>query len=112
VRSTIAALREQYEAPRAGLLVGVGPAIRGPAYEVGPDVAGLFPEEVAVPTGDPGSGSALLDLPSFALAEAGACGIPHDNLVDFSLCTSSHPEDLFSHRRGDASRHWAFIGRP
>jgi YfiH family protein len=112
VSRTIEAMRSELGVKMANLLVGTGPAIRGPSYEVGPEVAGLFPEEVAVPSGDPAAGRVHLDLPSFALGQAGAAGVPHDNLVDFSLCTVTHSEDLFSHRRGDTSRHWAFIGRP
>jgi copper oxidase (laccase) domain-containing protein len=99
---------------------------------VGPEVAGLFPEEFAVPAVEieieSSSGSAaggarastsasgrsdrfLLDLPSCALSQARAKGVPRDNLVDFSLCTWSHPGDLHSYRRGANARHWAFIGR-
>jgi YfiH family protein len=112
VRRTIETMRNELGVKLGNLLVGTGPAIRGPSYEVGPEVAGLFPEEVAVPAGEPGSGRARLDLPTFALGQASACGVPRDNLVDFSLCTATHPGDLFSHRRGDTSRHWAFVGRP
>ncbi len=112
VPRTIDAMRRTFGVMNANLLVGVGPAIRGPRYEVGPEVWGRFPEPFAVPTGDPSAAKALLDLPSCALADAAASGIPRDNLVDFSRCTASHPGDLFSHRRGDRSRHWAFIGRP
>ncbi|MCA9752069.1 MAG: polyphenol oxidase family protein, partial [Gemmatimonadetes bacterium] len=90
---------------------GTGPAIRGPQYEVGPEVAGLFPEAFAVPVGDPSEGRAQLDLPSCALAQAVGTGVPRDNLVDFSLSTFERPGELFSHRRGDRGRHWAFIGR-
>jgi hypothetical protein len=111
VRRAIRTMRREFRGEPANLLVGTGPAIRGPSYEVGPEVAGLFPEEVSVPTGDPAEGRVLLDLPSIALGQAAAEGVPPDNLVDFSLCTMSHPDDLFSHRRGDRGRHWAFIGR-
>jgi YfiH family protein len=140
VRNAIEALKQSFDVAPEDLFVAAGPSIRGPSYEVGPEVAGLFPEEFAVPSataagaglaggaapgasgGGPGAGAALagnggadrflLDLPSCVLAEARAAGVPRDNLVDFALCTSSHPGDLFSHRRGDNERHWAFIGRP
>jgi copper oxidase (laccase) domain-containing protein len=111
VRATIRVLLDELDVQIADLLVGTGPAIRGPSYEVGPDVAGLFPEAFSVPSGDPSQGRALLDLPSCALAQAAGAGIPRDNLVDFSLCTFTHADDLFSHRRGDRGRHWAFIGK-
>jgi copper oxidase (laccase) domain-containing protein len=114
-------MEQHFGARPEDLFVGVGPAIRGPSYEVGPEVAGLFPEEFAVPVDLAGSARRdvsaggdrfLLDLPSCVLAEARAAGVPRDNLVDFALCTRLHPGDLFSHRRGDGGRHWAFIGRP
>lgn len=111
VRNAIRVLIEDLEVQVADLLVGTGPAIRGPSYEVGPEVAGLFPEAFSVPSGDPAVGRALLDLPSCALAQAAGAGIPRDNLVDFSLCTFTHADDLLSHRRGDRGRHWAFIGK-
>jgi YfiH family protein len=126
VSNAIAALKQSFGVALEDLFVAVGPSIRGPSYEVGPEVAGLFPEEFAVPSaiaamssspalpGAPRASSdrLLLDLPSCVLAEARAAGVPRDNLVDFALCTWSHPGDLFSHRRGDSGRHWAFIGRP
>jgi copper oxidase (laccase) domain-containing protein len=124
VRNVIAALEERFGARPEDVFVAAGPSIRGPSYEVGPEVAGLFPEEFAVPRGEMSGGAGserggaasaarfLLDLPSCALAQARAAGVPRDNLVDFALCTRSHEGDLFSYRRGDNERHWAFIGRP
>jgi len=111
VGATIRTMVEELGVRPGNLLVATGPAIRGPRYEVGPDVSGLFPEEFSVPVGEPGEGRAQVDLPSCVLAQAKAARIPPDNLVDFSLCTYDHPGDLFSHRRGDRERHWAFIGR-
>jgi polyphenol oxidase len=111
VANVIQAIEESFGAAPEELFVATGPAIRGPAYEVGAEVAGLFPEEFAVPS-DPGNPERfLLDLPSCVLSQARAQGVPRDNLVDFSLCTRSHPGDLLSYRRADDARHWAFIGR-
>ena len=111
VQNVVRAIVEAYGSGVENLLVGTGPAIRGPRYEVGPDVAGLFPEEFTVPVESPSAVDRFeLDLPSSALAAAAAEGVPRANLIDFSLCTASHPDDLFSHRRGDRERHWAFIG--
>lgn len=104
-------LQSEFGVRLGNLLVATGPAIRGPHYEVGPDVAGLFPEEFSVPVGDEGEGRAQVDLPSCALGQAAALRVPKDNLVDFSLSTFAHPEALFSHRRGNSERHWCFIGR-
>lgn len=110
VKNVVRAMVEELHVRTGNLLVGTGPAIRGPSYVVGPDVAARFPETFAVPVGD--DGCARLDLPSCALAQAAAARVPRDNLVDFSLDTFARPDDLFSHRRGDRGRHWAFIGRP
>lgn len=120
VGELVNALRSHFESKPGEILLATGPAIRGQKYAVGAEVAGLFPEPFSVPVdreghaappGDAQADHYLLDLPSCALAEARAAGIPPDNLVDFSLCTASHPDDLFSHRRGDRARHWAFIAR-
>ena len=111
VPNVIHAIEESFGVPPEELFVATGPAIRGPSYEVGPEVAGLFPEEFAVPSGAEDSDRFFLDLPSCALSQARGKGVPRDNLVDFSLCTWSHPGDLHSYRRGDDARHWAFIGR-
>jgi YfiH family protein len=110
VRKAVRAMLEIGTLP-GDLLVAAGPSIRGPRYEVGPDVWSAFPEEFAVPSTQPGSDRANLDLPSCALAQAAAERVPRENLVDFALCTFDHPKALFSHRRGDRARHWAFIGR-
>jgi YfiH family protein len=111
VLNVIQAIEESFDVPAEELFVATGPAIRGPSYEVGPEVAGLFPEEFAVPSKAANSDRFYLDLPSCALSQARGKGVPRDNLVDFSLCTWSHPGDLHSYRRGDNGRHWAFIGR-
>jgi YfiH family protein len=111
VRHTVDAMKRELGVKLGNLLVGAGPSIRGPHYEVGPDVAGLFPEAFSVPVGDPEEGRAQVDLPSCALAQAAGAGVPRDNLVDFALSTYDRVDDLFSHRRGDRARHWAFIGR-
>ncbi len=111
VREMIRVMTHDLGVNPGNLLVATGPCIRGPNYEVGPDVSGLFPEEFTVPVGKTGEGRAQVDLPSCVLAQASAERIPPDNLVDFSLCTFDHPGELFSHRRGDRERHWAFIGQ-
>ena len=110
VRKTVRAMLDDLGVRAGDLLVAVGPSIRGPRYEVGPEVWSNFPEAFAVPAG-PDSEKALLDLPSCALAQAAAERIPRENLVDFALCTFDHEGALFSHRRGDRGRHWAFLGR-
>lgn len=111
VRNAVRAMTEGLGVRHGDLLVAVGPSIRGPRYEVGPEVWSRFPEEFAVPRLGDGSDRAFLDLPSCALAQAAAERVPRENLVDFALCTFEHPASLFSHRRGDVARHWAFIGR-
>lgn len=110
VKNVVNAMVEELHVRTGNLLVGTGPAIRGPSYVVGPEVAARFPETFSVPVDD--EGRARLDLPSCALAQAAAARVPRDNLVDFSLDTFAQADGLFSHRRGDRGRHWAFIGRP
>jgi YfiH family protein len=75
------------EAPAAA----VGPGIGRCCYEVGPEVLDAFSELQGVASG------AMLDLRTVAKAQlrrAGVVGVEHTE-----LCTSCHPDLLFSHRR-------------
>lgn len=80
------------------ILVGVGPSICGPCYEVQEDVAALFRPEY------PGAvleeaGSIHLDLWHVLLCQFEALHIPPQNVTLSLLCTYSDSERFFSHRR-------------
>lgn len=86
VETGVAALGER---PRAC----IGPAIGPCCYEVGPDVAAPFAEAFGA---DVVRGRSL-DLRSAAERALRAAGVVEVEHVE--LCTSCHPEQLFSHRR-------------
>jgi len=107
---TVAALKLRYHArgPDADWQAWIGPAIGASAFAVGPDVRAAFttPGDAAgfivhpgqSPTQPPTQPSKwLADLPALAearLRRAGVAQIQHAQ-----LCTASHPDLFFSHRR-------------
>ncbi|MBJ7601352.1 MAG: laccase [Candidatus Nephthysia bennettiae] len=95
VGETVARLGEEYGSRPADLLVGLGPAICGRCYEVGEEVAAVFPPEYAVPGRQ---GRFLLDLRSALHGQLAAAGVPEGQIYDLDVCTKETPE-LASHRR-------------
>jgi polyphenol oxidase len=69
----------------------IGPAIGPCCYEVGPEVAALFDDDVVA--------GRKLDLWSAAERALRAAGVEDVERTD--VCTSCHPELFFSHRRDD-----------
>jgi polyphenol oxidase len=69
----------------------IGPAIGPCCYEVGPEVAALFDDDVVA--------GRKLDLWSAAERALRAAGVKDVERTD--VCTSCHPELFFSHRRDD-----------
>ncbi len=80
----------------ADLLAWLGPAIGPAAYEVGPDVAAAFPQELEqafAPRGD----RWLMDLYTVARLKLAAVGVTA--VYGGGLCTYSDPERFYSFRR-------------
>jgi copper oxidase (laccase) domain-containing protein len=76
------------------LAAAIGPAIGPCCYEVGPEVSGLFDEDLTV--------NGKLDLWGAAERALRAAGVRR---VDrFDICTRDHPELFFSHRRDGLAR--------
>lgn len=112
LEGTIAAM-EALGAARARIRVALGPMIRQPSYEVGPEFVQRFRQQ------DPGharffapasrENHALFDLPGFIAARLIAAGI--GAVEDLGACTYAEPERFFSYRRathrreGDYGRH-------
>jgi polyphenol oxidase len=69
----------------------IGPAIGPCCYEVGPEVAALFDDDVVA--------GRKLDLWTAAERALRAAGVEDVERTD--VCTSCHPELFFSHRRDD-----------
>jgi hypothetical protein len=72
----------------------IGPAIGPCCYEVGPEVAELFDDDLVV--------DRILDLWSAAERALRTAGVARVERVD--LCTRCHPELFFSHRRDGRAR--------
>ena len=97
------ALREAAGVPADQISVHLGPCIRGCCYEVGPDVAKLFPAAAVTPSRD----RFRLDLPTVARLQLRAAGVVE--VHDTGACTACEAHWYFSHRRdrGACGRHWA-----
>jgi YfiH family protein len=92
---------EREGAKRARITAALGPTIRQPNYEVGPE----FVERFLAANGtnarffkpSPRAGHAMFDLPGYIAARARAAGI--ENFEDLGLCTYADPDRFFSYRR-------------
>jgi purine-nucleoside/S-methyl-5'-thioadenosine phosphorylase / adenosine deaminase len=104
---------ERLGAERAQIRAALGPMIRQPNYEVGPDLIARFAAEdpaharFFVPAAR--SGHALFDLAGYIVARLKRAGIRR--VEDLDLCTYADPARFFSFRRathrteGDYGRH-------
>jgi len=112
VEATIAAM-ERLGAARESIRAALGPMIRQPNYEVGPDLIERFAaEDPASKTfflAGPRSGHALFDLGGYVAARLTRAGVRH--IEDLGLCTYADADIFFSYRRathraeGDYGRH-------
>ncbi len=105
--ATLRAVCEASGAQPGEVSVHVGPCIRGCCYEVGSEVAGLFPAESL----HPGETRVRLDLPVAAAIQLRAAGVTR--IFDTGACTACEPHWYYSHRRdrGACGRHWAIVAR-
>ena len=86
----------------------LGPCIRACCYEVGPEVARLFPSQVLSSRRH----SVHLDLPAAVSLRLAAAGLPSEHVEDTGACTACDASRYFSHRRdrGVTGRHWGVVG--
>jgi polyphenol oxidase len=98
--ATVAAM-ERLGAERAQMRAALGPMIRQPNYEVGPDLIAAFaaadPANVSFFIPAARSGHALFDLAGYIVARLERAGIRH--VEDLDLCTYAEPARFFSFRR-------------
>jgi len=104
--TTLHALCAAAGVPARAAHVALGPCIRACCYEIGPDVARLFPAST-VRTVD---GRLHLDLPGVARIQLLDAGLPAQALEDTGACTACERDWYFSHRRdaGHTGRLWGF----
>jgi len=100
IEATLAAM-EALGATRKDIVVALGPTIRQPNYEVGPEFIARFLEADAgnarffTPSGKPGH--ALFDLAGYIAARLARAGV--ENFEDLKLCNYADPARFFSYRR-------------
>jgi hypothetical protein len=100
IDATVAAM-EKLGARRARIAAALGPTIRQPNYEVGPEFIERF---TAADAGNaqffgasPRAGHAMFDLTGYIAARVERAGIV--NFEDLGLCTFADPVRFFSYRR-------------
>jgi copper oxidase (laccase) domain-containing protein len=100
LEATIDAM-EKLGASRRNIVAAIGPLIRQPNYEVGPEFAARFTavdranQRFFAPSSR--AGHAHFDLPGFISSRLAQAGIHH--IDDLALCTYAEPERFFSFRR-------------
>ena len=100
LEATLAAM-ERLGAERARIMVALGPMIRQPNYEVGPEFVRRFAvseghnERFFAPSRR--DGHALFDLPGYIAARLAHAGLTH--IEDLGHCTYADPARFFSYRR-------------
>jgi YfiH family protein len=105
LEATILAM-EKLGAARARIAVALGPLIRQPNYEVGPEFVERFcaadAANAAFFAPSERDGHALFDLAGYIAARLEGAGI--DRVDDLGLCTYADPERFFSYRRSTHRR--------
>jgi YfiH family protein len=100
LEATVGAM-EACGASRARIVAVLGPTIRQPNYEVGPEFVARFEAEDSenlrffVPSSR--AGHAMFDLPGFIMARLGEIGVARSE--DIGHCTYADPTRFFSYRR-------------
>jgi YfiH family protein len=106
----VRALAAEAGAPAARLLASIGPSIGPCCYEVSPDLAARFVEELG-PAVVRGGDRPRLDLWSANAAVLAAAGVSPGRVEILARCTACERDLFFSHRRdaGRTGRQMAFI---
>jgi YfiH family protein len=105
VEATLAAM-ERLGAARSRIAAALGPMIRQPNYEVGPELVARFTEAAADNARffqpSPRPGHALFDLAGLIVARLRGAGI--ERLEDIGSCTYADPSRFYSYRRATHRR--------
>jgi YfiH family protein len=100
IEATVAAM-EKLGAKRARVAAALGPTIRQPNYEVGPEFIARFlaadPDNARYFEDCERAGHALFDLAGYIGARVARAGIA--DFEDLGLCTYAEPERFYSYRR-------------
>ncbi|MBN8920749.1 MAG: peptidoglycan editing factor PgeF [Rhizobiales bacterium] len=105
LEATLAAM-ERLGARRAGIVAALGPMIRQPSYEVGPELVERFcaadPANSAFFRPSERAGHSLFDLPGYIAARLAAAGVAA--VEDIGRCTYAEPDTFYSYRRSTHRR--------
>ena len=106
----VRALAREAGAPASRLLAAVGPSIGPCCYEVSPDLAARFRDELGPEAVREGA-APRVDLWRANLAVLRSAGVPAERIAVIGRCTACEPDAFFSHRRdaGRTGRQVAFI---
>ncbi len=106
----VRALAREVGAPASRLLASIGPAIGPCCYEVSPDLAARFRDELGAETVRDGA-RPRVDLWSANAAVLRAAGVLAERIELLGRCTACERDHFFSHRRdaGRTGRQVAFI---
>jgi purine-nucleoside/S-methyl-5'-thioadenosine phosphorylase / adenosine deaminase len=100
IEATVAAM-EELGAKRSRIAAALGPTIRQPNYEVGPEFVERFlaadPTNARFFAPAERAGHAMFDLTGYIAERVERAGI--GNFEDLGLCTYAEPERFFSYRR-------------
>jgi hypothetical protein len=100
IEAVIAAM-EKLGADRARIVAALGPTIRQPNYEVGPEFVERFlaadRDNARFFLASPRAGHAMFDLPGYIADRIQRAGIVR--FEDIGLCTYAEPDRFFSYRR-------------
>lgn len=100
IEATLAAM-ETLGGARERIAVALGPTIRQPNYEVGPEFVERFlaadADNARFFTPSPRAGHAMFDLTGYIAERARRAGVA--SFEDLGLCTYADPERFFSYRR-------------
>ena len=100
IEATLAAM-ETLGAARERVAVALGPTIRQPNYEVGPEFVERFlaadADNARFFTPSPRAGHAMFDLTGYIAERARRAGVA--SFEDLGLCTYADPDRFFSYRR-------------
>ena len=100
IEATVAAM-EKLGASRARIAAALGPTIRQPNYEVGPEFVARFvaadADNARFFAASPNAGHAMFDLPGYIATRIKRAGVT--NFEDLGLCTYAEPDRFYSFRR-------------
>ncbi len=107
----VEALAREVGAQPGDLLAAIGPAIGPCCYEVSPDLAQVFRDDLGARVAEPRGGGSRVNLwfaNEIVLRKAGLSG---ERIEVLGRCTACEPETFFSHRRdhGRTGRQVGFI---